>query len=539
MKFSANEFLAAKFAHVERGEEDLEDYQVEATDFIDANPFSALFIDTGLGKTIIVLTLIVRLWLRDPWGLKVLIVAPPRVASQGWPDEISAWGHTAFLSHSVIRCDDDEPEVKAAEKQAYQEACEWNSRSEARSIAGKVATLKKEEIRLRRLNKDAVVYTIDIHHLEWLVDKFSIWLPHKRDKRKLVRKIVGWPFRVVVLDESSGYKDHNSNRFKAIAAVRQAGFIDRLIELTATPAAEGYMGIFAQIFLLDLGERFGRLITPFRKKHFDPHPVVKFVWELKEGAKEIIGKIIADIVMVMEARDYIDGLDPIFIPRPMEMTSDEMALYKKLQREMVIEIPVGDEGQTEEIEARNAAALAGKLMQLAAGAVYNDEKVARVVHDHKINDLRELMEELRGEPLLIAYWYKSSRVRLKKAFPKAQEIDAAGKMVGRYGPWNSGKVKHLLIHPASDGHGLNLQYGPGHDVYMFEYPWSYELFYQLWRRLARRGQKLQVRVHMPVVKGTIEERVVKKLKMKEDAQSWLFGFLKRQRKKLMEKKRGA
>lgn len=536
MPFSLREWIDKKFALVERGEEDLDDYQVEAIDFLWQNPFAGLFIDTGLGKTIIVLTLIVRLWLAHPLKTKVLVIAPPRVAAAGWPNEIAAWRHTAFLSHSVIIANDSEPEVKQARKHAYAEACWWNDRKTAASIAGKAATAKLEELRQRRLAKEAVVYTIDIYHVEWLVDQFSTWVPAKRNKHKLVRKIVGWPFSTVVIDESSGFKDYSSNRFKSLYAVRKQGFITRLIELTATPNSEGYMGLFGQIALLDLGKRLTDKITHYRKNYFDPHPVVKFVWNLKEGAKELITEAIADLTLVMQAKDYIEDQDPQFITRKIEMTSEEMEQYKAFEREFVMEIPIG-EGETEVIEAKNSAALGQKLLQLASGAVYNGDKLAREIHDHKINDLKELIEELQGSPILIAYWFNSSRARLKKHFPDAQEIDDAGKMVDRWGPWNTGKVKKLLIHPASNGHGLNMQYGPGHDIYLFEFTWSHEMFYQLWRRLQRRGQQKRVRVWMPVVKGTREEGLVKKLWMKEDAQNWFFDQLRKMRKNMLARMR--
>jgi len=555
---SLSDRLKAKFEFVERGPEDMHDYQNFAVDFLWKNPFSALFIDTGLGKTIIILTLLVRLWLKGKLR-KALIVAPVRVAAQTWPNEIMAWQHTAFFNFSVIRAEDDDEEVISAGRNASQALKvdpgalarvegliaalvdlggeEQASRSYARrqlskwaaQAAGLARTAMKEELRQKRRRSTATIHLINREHLEWLVDQHSEMREVKiNGKRKRKRVVVDWPYNVVILDESSSYKDASTDRFKAMAAIRVQAGINRLHQLTATPAAEGYMGLFAQIYLLDLGKRLGVYITHFREKFFN-HNAYAHTYKLKHGADKEIGDIIADLCLVMKAEDYLDDTPPLFLDRMINMAPHELEQYQKFERDFILTL---DDG--EKIEAETAAALSGKLLQLSSGAVYTKDKQVRVVHEHKIEDLRQLREELQGEPLMVAYWYKSSLARLRKAFPDAWVMDAAGKVAGRRGPWNTGKIPMLLVHPASIGHGLNMQYGPGHDLYMFDQCWSYELFYQLYRRLARQGQKLRVRVHLPQMRGTNDSLVVERLKVKEDAQEALFKRIRAMRRRLQE-----
>lgn len=519
--------LKAKFALVERTEADMHEYQRKAGKFLLDNPFSALFIDTGLGKTVIVLTLIVWLLIRDQFN-KVLIVAPVRVAAQTWPNEIVAWEHTACLNATVIRAEDDEPSVIAAGQVAYDEMrAKGFAIKDCTNARGKAQTARKNYLRLKRMQSKAQVHVINREALEWLIDQYTVWVPKKVKGRNMrVRKIVGWPYDVVILDESSSFKDHTSRRFKALAAVRQQGFIKRLHELTATPAAEGYLGLFAQAYLLDLGKRLGRFITKYREEFFVENKYGHTFKIRNEKAMEEISDKLADISLVMKEEDYLKGQVPLFLDRKINMRPAELALYQKLERDFVMTLPDG-----EVIEAETAASLSSKLLQLASGAVYDSDGKTHVVHDHKLEDLAQLQEELQGSPILVAYWYKSSLARLRKAFPKAAVMDPAGKIVSRHGPWNTGKVEMLLVHPASVGHGLNMQYGPGHDLYMFDQCWSFELFYQLYRRLARQGQKKQVRIHLPQMQETNDPLVVKRLRMKQDAQEFLFRRIMRQWKK--------
>lgn len=527
------QYLRDKFQYVEREEWEMHAYQDFAVKFLIDNPFAALFIDTGLGKTIIVLDLLVKLFLRDKFK-RALIVAPIRVAAQGWPNEIAAWGHTAFLTYSVIRAEDDDAEVIAAGKAAYraERADEWGAFPA--QAASRARTAKKEELRQRRKDSPSPVHIVDHQHLEWLIDQYSEWVEVRSKGRiKKVRKIVGWPYDIVVIDESTAYGDIQAQKFKALVQVRLQGFVDRLILLTATPAADGYMKLFSQMFLLDKGKRLGRFITHYRKQYFDQY---EFVYKLKKGAEEEISKKIADICLVMKSKDYLNEQDPLFLERRITLTPEQEEQYEHFENNFVLHLADG-----KLIEAKNAPSLSQKLLQYASGAVYTDPDVVEedpedgkkapkyvVIHDHKIEDLRELSEEVET-PILVAYWFKSSLERLKKAFPEAAVMDKAGKIAARHGPWNQGKLKMLFVHPASVGHGLNMQYGPGRDVYMFDHCWSFELFYQLYRRLHRQGQRFQVRIHLPVVRNTSDVLVVGRLKNKDDAQEVLFNWIKKLR----------
>jgi hypothetical protein len=509
--------LKAKFARVERSEIEVHAYQWSAADFLFETPFSALFIDTGLGKTVIVLLLLVRLFMSFACK-KVLIIAPVRVAAQTWPNEIQFWDFAAFLNWTVIRAEDDDPEVISAGKAAYDDARYFGGDpNDARKALQKARTAKKAELRLERARSRSSVHMINKEALPWLVEQYTEWNVVK-GRRK--RRLVNWPYDVVIIDESSCVKAYDSALFNALQLVRHQG-AKRMHQLTATPAAESYEGLFTQTYLMDLGERLGRNITSYRKRFMQPHPHVKFKWRMNPGADKQIAEIISDIVLVMKSEDYLDEQEPLFLPRKIDLTPAEQAMYRKFQREFVLTLPEKEE----RIVAETAASLSSKLLQLASGAVYDENKKPKHVHDHKIDDLRQLVEELdvSGEPLMVAYWYKSSLARLKKAFPDAKVMDKAGKMVD---PWNAGKVKMLLVHPASVGHGLNMQKGPGHDIYFFDACWSYELYYQLYRRLHRQGQARRVRVHLAQVVGTVDELVFKRLLLKRDAQEALFQRIK-------------
>lgn len=525
---SLRDEIAAKYALVRREEEDLHGYQEDAYEFLDKNPFSALFIDTGLGKTVICLTLIARLLELFAFN-RVLIIAPIRVAAQTWPNEIPIWRHTAHLNWSVIRAEDDDEEVISAGKAAYQEARWWAADDkEARSAQSRARTAKKEELRKRRAASPASVHVIDREHTQWIVDQYSefkvkrVKTKEGRIVEKRVRtKIVDWPYDVVIIDESSSFKDHTTSRFKALLAVRK--HLARMHQLTATPASESYLHLFPQIFLLDRGKRLGNSVTAYRERFFN-HNEYRRTYTLKDGAEQEISALISDICLVMKSEDYLDEQPPLFPARRISLDPAQEAIYRKFEKEFILELPDG-----EIIEAETTASLAQKLMQLASGAIYRADGSYHVFHDHKIEDLRQLVEELDGSPLFVSYWFQSTRDRLKKAFPQIQFMDKAGKMVH---PWNEGKIPILAAHPASVGHGLNMQYGPGHDVYNFDAYWSYELFYQFYRRIHRQGQTKRVRVHNPRVLRTRDELVFDGLEDKRDMQEVLFNEIKARRRQL-------
>ena len=515
MKFDLEEQIAFKFADVELCREQMHEYQRIGHKFILENPFSALFLDMGLGKCITTLTALVDLILSFEVE-KVLVIGPLKVATDTWPNEIRKWEHTAVLNFEVIRCDDDDPELKAEMRNARADGRRSGmSESAIRELVKKRAEAKRESIRRRKAFSNASVHIINREQIEWLVNL------HGKN----------WPYRTVIIDESSSFKDIQTHRFKSLAKVRREdGLITRMHLLTATPAAETYEHLFAQIYLLDLGERFGKHITRFRENYFTYNKYSR-KYKLRTGCEEIILEKIKDICLVMKAEDYLDVDHPTIAPRMVMLSDEQIALYQTMEKEGYVQLADGTE-----IEAETAAALSAKLLQMASGVLYETymledwdtedmKKVKRVheLHTHKIDTLREIVEESNGATMLVAYHFKSSLARLRKAFPKAVVMDAAGKCLK---DWNAGKIKMLLIHPQSAGHGLNMQKG-GHNLVFFDLPWSLECYLQTIGRLARQGQKHHVVVQILLAIGTLDEYVFKMLNAKKDAQDMLFTLLKR------------
>lgn len=509
--------IRAKFNYVLRTREDMHLYQSDiAVPFLKENPFSALLVDMGLGKTISCLTVIVDLIAELEYEGPILVIGPMRVATQTWPNEIAEWQHTAHLNHSLIHASDADPAVINAGRVARSQARLQGLSGVEATSAGNVAMQKyKEGIRVAATRSTATLHIISRDWIEWLV---AYWGPK-------------WPYRIIFVDESSGFKDHKTNRFKALAKVRNhPGLVDRIHLLTATPAAESYMHLFAQIFLLDGGKRFGVYITHFQNKYFTQNKWTR-KWALRPDAEEEILEKIADICLVMKAKDYLKLKDPEIIRRPITLGKTEMALYNAMAEDFVVTLPDGSE-----VEAETAAALSAKLLQMASGVLYETyleedletedmKKVKKIhhIHDQKIEELKQIVEEADGQSILVAYHWKSSLSRLQKEFPHAVVMDRDGKCVK---PWSAGKIKMLLMHPQSGGHGLNLQHG-GHILVIFDLFHSLELFLQLVGRLARQGQKLPVFVYMLTAMGTLDEAVAAALKAKEDAQDKMFAILRR------------
>lgn len=542
--------------------EAMHDYQRDAVQFLKDNPYSALFIDLGLGKSIISLTTILDL----VGSFEIdctLVIAPLRVASETWPTEIGLWHHTACLSYAHIRDEDlvetvnaagayardlmkkhgvAHPHVQELVHQMRLEEVKRKAKKEKIDLRKNRALIKErfelvkespltaaekkafvdfarkkaaaKAVREHKERNPACVYIINREQVEFLVEAWG------RD----------WPYRAVFIDESSSLKDHRTNRFKALAKVRRSGLIDRLHELTATPAAETYLHLFAQMYLLDLGERLGSNYTTFTERFFK-HNKYNHTYKLLPGAEDEIAKLISDICLTMKAEDYLDLQKPISVLDRVELTPEQRKMYDILANDSVLELEDGVE-----IEAETAAALSAKLLQFTSGVLYEtrmdfcpitDEgtktRIVHPIHDHKIEKLRQLQEEACGEPLLVAYHLNSSLDRLRQAFPEAIVMDRQGKAVKE---WNKGNIPMLLVHPQSAGHGLNLQYG-GHQIVFFDIPWSLELYLQTIGRLARQGQVKAVVVHHLVVSGTIDEVVVECLQNKTDAQEKLFSMLKK------------
>lgn len=435
----------------------MHDYQNKVVEFIKENPYCALWLDMGLGKTVSTSTAINDLFRSADVG-RVLVVAPKRVALTTWPIEFGVWKHLRWIRHQVIT--------------------------------------GNEKQRVRAIMTRADVHIINRENLAWLV------------------RVVGkqWPWDMVVLDESSSFKSASSNRWEAMRMARRV--CDRVVELSATPAPQGLVDLWAQFYLLDQGHRLGNTEKAFKTRWFiedrDAYRTIP-----RDHAEEEIHSLVSDITISMAAEDYLDMPELIQNPVMVKMPAKAMQRYKEFEKELILELAEVDA----ELEADNAAILVNKLLQFANGAVYyTDQRDFTVLHDEKIEALKELVEAHEGYPLLVAYSYKSDLVRLKKAFPQAVEMDDDPETTHR---WNRGEIPMLLTHPASSGHGLNLQRGSNIIVW-FGLNWSLEYYLQLIGRLYRQGQQKEtVVVHHLLSEGTADERVFRVLKQKKATQQSL------------------
>jgi hypothetical protein len=465
---------------------DLTPDQVEAVDFMHANPFSALFLDVGFGKTVITLSMLRRLIVDEHYYGKILIIAPIRVATRVWPQEPGLWTHLCWMRPVVLRVEDDDPRLLALPR---------NQR-----------TAEKARLRAELVKSPEQIHVIDYHAVDWLVAECA------RTKK--------WPYRVVVFDESSRLRDHNSVVFKALKKVRP--YVTRFHELTATPASQTYMHLFSQIWLLDKGERFGNGITAFRERYFTFNPYVK-TWKIRDGAKQEIERLISDICLVKRReRDFR------VVTRTIRLPDKLMEAYEEFENECVLAL-----GERV-IDGVNAAVLCSKLLQYASGFVY-DKGTAVRVHDEKLLELRSLYEETIDQPILVAYWFRESLERIREAFPDAVSMDREGKVVEA---WNRREHKMLLVHPQSAGHGLNLQQG-GHHIVCYDMWYSLELFLQVIGRLDRPGQTAQVMVHLLSAGGTIDELVAANLQRLRSAEDAMFERLRRRAESLLSGPAGA
>lgn len=533
------EFITDKLAQFTRTEKDLHGYQLQAKQFLINNPFSALFIDCGMGKTAISLSAIMDLIGAFETN-HVLIIAPVRVANETWPTEIAQWEHTAPLSYSHIRNEllvetvnkagDDtrkilmneakaEAKSKGLVKNDLAQYVKEIRSSKATKMIVEAARLTAAKTAVREFHKkaNASVFIINREQVEFLVEAWG------RD----------WPYDTVIIDESSAFKDHTTNRFKALKLVRK--LIKRMHQLTATPVAESYVHLFAQLYLLDMGERLGKNITSYKLNYFNQCRYT-MRYTLREGAEAQITQKISDICLVMKAEDYLQQEYPTFVFDQVILSPSEQAIYDSMQTSYVAEMVDGTI-----VEAETAAAKSQKLQQIASGVLYQtvltldeygemkSDRIVHEIHNHKIDKLQQIIDSTESEPLLVAYIMQSSLARLKLAFPHAVVMDKQGKCVTA---WNSGKIKLLLFSPMSAAHGLNLQYG-GRRLVFFDIPYSFELYYQAYKRLARQGQKLSVFVHHIVAKGSIDYDIAQCLSDKDATQEKFFELLKKLRKKLI------
>lgn len=493
---------------IKRGREDLHAYQSElGIPFLLDNPRSALLADVGLGKAVMMGTNVVDSW-TDLDSPQSLIAAPVRVAKVTWPTEFEEWEHLNGFPVTLVRAEDDTPEVHAVYRRKYEQfyvqakMLHMTPKEAARFAqvyASHYRDIAKNIWRRKLAMTPSPVHIIGIEQVEWMV---RFW------GRK-------WPYRNVYIDESSKFKQWNTRRFKALNSVYD--YIHRMHLATASPAPEDYMDLFAQMYLLDRGKRLGRNITAYRNEFFDYNPYTR-AYTLKPGADVKVAERIADICLVMRAEDYLSLEKPLLLDRPIELDDETRALKNDFETNFIMSL--GDEDIT--IEALNGAAMTNKLQQFASGAVYDENKRVHTIHDEKIADLAQLVDELQGSPILVVYWFKSSLDRLRKSFPQLVVMDKAG---NRVKDWNDGKIEMLALNPGSAAHGLNMQYGPGRDIYFFDMPWSRELYEQTIGRLARQGQRFVVRVWHAIVRDSMDEVVKTGLQNKGAGQDRLKQYI--------------
>lgn len=443
-------------------------YQQHCIDRILETKKLGLFLDMGLGKTVTTLTAVKELKYNRFQVRKVLVIAPKKVAEGTWTKEKDKWEHTKILRVS--------PVLGSATK------------------------------RIKALNTPADIYIINRENIVWLTDYYRN----------------AWPFDMVVVDESSSFKSHSAKRFKALAGM--GGHIDRMVELTGTPSPNGLNDLWSQVFLLDGGERLGKRYTQFRERYFQPDKRgadgMVYSYEAKPGTEQSILDKISDICISMKSEDYLELPDLTYHEIPVELDARSTKAYYELERMMVLQLP-----EEEEISVTSAAALSNKLLQLANGALYDEDRNVHEVHGCKIEAFLELIESLQGKPALVFYNYQHDRARILKALDKHGLRVRELKTVQDEDDWNSRKIDVLLAHPASAAYGLNLQQGGNHVVW-FGLTWNYELYTQANKRLHRQGQADRVIIHHLVCTGTRDGDVMQALQRKDDVQNWVMESLK-------------
>ena len=437
------------------------DYQQYATEYIKSHPVAAVLLDMGLGKTAISLTALLDLLFDSFEAHRILVIAPLRVARDTWPAEIEKWDHLSMLTYSVA--------------------------------------VGSEKDRKAALMRDADIYISNRENVQWLVEQSGI----------------PFTFDTVIVDELSSFKNHQSKRFKALMKVRPR--IKRIVGLTGTPSANGLMDLWAEFKVLDMGQRLGRFIGMYRNNYFRPdkrNGQIIYSYKLLPGADKAIYKQISDITISMKATDHLKMPELVMNTHTVELSDDEREHYDELKQTLVLQLP------EKEITVANAAALTGKLLQMANGAIYDDDGDHIHIHDRKLDALEDLIEGANGKPVLVAYWFKHDLERIKSRF-KVREMKSSSDIR----EWNTGKIPVAVIHPASAGHGLNLQTG-GSTLIWFGLTWSLELYQQTNARLWRQGQQDTVVIHHIITDDTVDGRVLKALQSKEKIQDSLIAAVK-------------
>ena len=434
------------------------DYQKYAIDFIETHPEAAVLLECGLGKTSITLTALNDMMFDRFEVRKVLVIAPIRVCKNAWAAEIGKWDHLKGLTYNLV--------------------------------------LGTRDQRLAALQKKADLYIINRENVQWLIEDSGM----------------PFDFDMVVIDELSSFKNHQSKRFKALRKVRP--FVKRIIGLTGTPCSNGLMDLWAQFRLLDKGERLGKRIGQYRDAYFTPD-WNGFTYTPRKGAEKDIYKKISDISISMKTTDHLKMPELLSVSDPVQLSEEEYEAYKQMENDYVLPV------QDEDISAANAAVLCGKLVQLASGCIYSDDGNIIGLHERKLDALEDLLEAQNGKPALVAYWYKHERDRIMERF-ECREIKTDKDIAD----WNAGKIPVALIQPSSAGHGLNLQDG-GSSIIWYTMPWSLELYQQTNARLWRQGQRAESVViqHLMTV-NTIDEEIMKALQSKDRTQSAMMRAVK-------------
>jgi len=437
-------------------------YQEYATNKIINQDAAGLFLEMGLGKTVATLTAIEQLLYDQFESCKVLVIAPLRVAQTTWPAEARKWDHLNHLRISLV-----------------------------------LGTAKQRQAALQAW---ADIYIINRENVEWLVNEYG------RD----------WPFDMVVIDELSSFKSSKAHRFRALRKVRP--MIKRIVGLTGTPAPNGLIDLWPQVYLLDQGEHLGKTVTGYRDRYFEPgrrNRTVIFTWDPKPGAEAAIYKKLEDLCVSMSAEDWLDMPEKIDVQVKVQLPEPARQAYLQLERDLILPFIDGD------VTADTRAILSNKLLQLANGAVYDEDRKVWGLHEVKLDALEDLVEAANGQPVLVFYAYKHDLDRIQKRLPSARELQTEKDIED----WNTGKAPIMLAHPASAGHGLNLQDG-GHIIIWFGLTWSLELYQQANARLHRQGQQQRVIVHHLIAEGTLDEDVMKALAGKDSTQAALMEAIK-------------
>lgn len=442
-------------------------YQEAAIDWIVEKTHCGLFLPMGMGKTIITLTAINKLMYEMYEVTKVLVIAPIRVARSTWPDEINKWSHTKKLTYSLILGD------------------------------------KKE--RISAMKKDVDLYLINRENVPWLIEQ---------------QGTSEWVFDMIVIDELSGFKSPSSKRFKSLRQIMPK--VDRFVGLTGTPTPKGMGDLWSQVYLMDQGKRLGRTLTSFRRQYLAPgrsNGHVVYDWKLQPGAQQRITEAISDICMSLKTEDWLKLPVCSYIEHRIKFPKETMDKYKQFEREKILEL--GEDV----ITGANAGVICGKLLQFTSGAVYGETHEVSFIHDAKLDALEDLMESANGEPVMVFYYFKHDSERIRKRFSERYNIASIEDSTD-IKAWNEGKIDMLLVHPASAGHGLNLQHG-GSIIVWFTLPnWNLELYQQANARLHRQGQKNAVRIYHIIVDKTIDEDVMRSLQEKDTTQKNLIESLK-------------